>query len=233
MQTHIPARILRAEVIAREPALNDRNQREQQQYDRILTQAPPLFASHGRAAISFTNFAIALKMAPATLRKHFADLDALLAHILITHLLAIAKAIGQASSTGQNPQKSAREAYLQATRAPFGGLTEAHHLFLSEYRNLPPDLRDEVETLHRQLGDMCAGPLAEKALTLLDAPCYEAKEIESLLTALNAPAAVAPVKTKLVFRSPEALDDMTRISGVSVPLGALANTEPRKEELLF
>jgi len=26
---------------------------------------------------------------------------------------------------------------------------------------------------------------------------------------------------------------MTRISGVSVPLGALANTEPRKEELLF
>jgi AcrR family transcriptional regulator len=232
MPTEIPARILRADVIAREPSLNDRNQREQQQYERILTHAPPLFASYGRGAISFTNFAIALKMSPVTLRKHFADLDALLAHLLVTHLLAIAQAIGKAPGSGR---AAARAAYLQATRAPFGGLTEAHGLFITEYRNLPPDLRDEVETLHRQLGEICAGPLADQVLPLLDGPCYSASQIECLLAALgevpvaqHKPAQAEPAaKPQFTCRGMhEAQDDMTAISGVTIPLGALAHAPP-------
>jgi AcrR family transcriptional regulator len=235
----IPARILRADVIAREPALADMNQRERLQHERILRHAPALFARYGRQAISFRNFAVALKMAPATLRKHFADLDALFAAILTTHLMAVATAIGDGP-----PDPAARRAtYLAATRAPFGGLTEAHFLLVHERQLLPPDLREGVEALHQQLGALCApiqAPplstphLATKPLALLDCPAYEAAEIEQSLRWVTAPQCAdppkppaAPVRLAAVpsvrnpYENDEGMDTLSLISGVTVPFGGL------------
>jgi hypothetical protein len=53
-----------------------------------------MFLRCGRPTVTLANLALALRMARLTIKKHFCDLDALLFHILSTHLMDIAKAIG-------------------------------------------------------------------------------------------------------------------------------------------
>ncbi len=235
MTSEIPARILRAEAIDREPALNDLNQRERLQRERILHHAPAMFLRHGRAAISFRNLAVALKMAPTTLRKHFADLDALLAKILTDYLLTLSRTLGEVPHDLPDRRLGTRAAYLAATRGPFGGHTEEHALFLRERHTLPPDLRANIDDLHFLIGSHCAGDLAGKALALLDCPWFEAAEIETTLASYATPPAaeppsppaepIKPMPRQSFARPPDIDDefdsDLSRISGVTIPLAGI------------
>jgi AcrR family transcriptional regulator len=200
-----------------------------------MRHAPALFARYGRQAISFRNFAIALKMAPATLRNHFADLDELFVKILVNHIMDISRAIGEVP---RDPA-SRRAAYLAATRAPFGGLTQTHALLVYERQHLPPDLREFIDSLHGPFGEVCAPKpadpcLAAKTLALLDSPCFEAADIETALAPFAAaPGAETPAKPpepvklspqpvfKNRFKDEEGMDTLSVISGVKLPFGGL------------
>jgi AcrR family transcriptional regulator len=196
-----PARLLRA--FADElPGMRPRfSARELAQQDRILAAAQSLFARFGRTNITMGNFALALRMSPATIRRYFCDLDCILAELLLRHLNAIAKAIGEIPHDAPGRRTAARRAYAEATRTPFGAPTEAHLLLVRDRHVLPPDLLETVEKLRDGLGDIVGGPDAITALTLLDISHLPVAQIEAMLAPLE-PAAPAEPPARLVLMPP-------------------------------
>jgi AcrR family transcriptional regulator len=182
MQTN--PRTLRAEADAFDRQLRFPPERDRQQREHILTVAQALLARHGRHTISFTTLAAALRMAPATLRRHFIDLDALLGDILGRHLLALAAALGEIPFDHPDRARQKRAAYFTYTRGAFGGLTEAHLLYTRDRHLLPDDILTSLELTRDGLGDLLAGPNAREALLLLDTPYIPLTNIEAMLAAL-------------------------------------------------
>ena len=182
MQTN--PRTLRAEADAFDRQLRFPTERDRQQREHILTVAQALLARHGRHTISFTTLAAALRMAPATLRRHFIDLDALLGDILGRHLLALAAALGEIPFDHPDRARQKRAAYFTYTRGAFGGLTEAHLLYTRDRHLLPDDILTSLELTRDGLGDLLAGPNAREALLLLDTPYIPLANIEAMLAAL-------------------------------------------------
>jgi AcrR family transcriptional regulator len=152
---------------------------------RILNGAQRLMANHGRGAIRLTDFALAMRMAPQTIRRHFVDLDCVLAQILHRHLMAIVRALGEIPRDAPNRASAHRSAYLAATRTLFGNPTEAHLLLIRDRHLLPPDLREPLEAHRAAIGEILAGPHATTALALLDTPELDATQIEAALTAIT------------------------------------------------
>jgi AcrR family transcriptional regulator len=185
MQT--PARILRALADRRDPNPLILTERQRRREERILLLAQHLFATEGRTRISFTNMAIALRMATSTLRWHFADLEALLAAILHRHLQAVATHLAQIPQSTPGAEQLRRAAYLEYTRTGFGGLTEAHLLFVRDRHLLPDDELEPIESLRRSIGHLLAGQNGAEALLLLDAPHIDGARIELMLAALAPP----------------------------------------------
>ncbi len=185
---HTPARTLRAEC----DDLSDNRpapcHREEERRTRILNAAQHLMANHGAAAIRLTDFALALRMAPLTIRRHFVDMDSILAAILHRHLMAIASALGQIPHGTANRAAAQRAAYLAFTRTQFGNPTEAHLLLIRDRHLLPPDLREPLEDHRAAIGDILAGPHAAATLALLDMPELAASQIEAALSAIAHPA---------------------------------------------
>ena len=190
MQT--PARILRAQACDIDPALNDLTTREIAQRDYILKLGQALMARNGPHAMSFTSFAHAMKMAPTTLRKHYCDLDALLAAILRRHLKAIATALGALPRDTPDLPKARRQVFLEATSSGFAALSPAHHLFARYYHTLPADEREPIETTWFGLAELLAPGHGHRALALLDASLFSPAQVETMLAALAAPSAAAP-----------------------------------------
>ncbi len=164
---------------------------EQEREDRIVATATSLMVRFGRTGLTLGAFAAALRMSPHTIRKHFADLDSLLAHILIAHLQAVCTALGQSPYDAANAKAGRRAAYLRVTRTAFNAHTQAHILLTRERHTLPPDLAEPIEQLRLQVGEMLAGPHAETALNLLDDTSLQPAQIEAMLAAL-APAPAKP-----------------------------------------
>jgi AcrR family transcriptional regulator len=180
-----PARILRAMADIRETDREPMTEKQRQRHERILTLSQGLFAEAGRHNITFTNLAIALRMGTATLRWHFADLDALLAAIIRRHLRALSRALAQIPRTDPDWQRKRRAAYLAFTRNADGSLTEPHLLFTRETQHLPDDERLPIERLHRVMGEKLAGKLGLEAMLLLDLPSLDAIQIEAALAAIQ------------------------------------------------
>jgi AcrR family transcriptional regulator len=204
-----------------DPTLRDLTQREQAREDRILRDAQFLIARFGAAAITFTNLAIAIKIAPGTLRRHFTDFDALLGEIMRRHLRAIATAIGEIPIDAPHRARLQRAAYISATRN-LGAPTEAQLILITHRNTLAQDERESVNDLRATIGQILGGDHAEATLHLLDCPHYDAGQIERMLAALQtcqpAPAA-APAKLRAApAKTAPALSD---ISGVARPGGAL------------
>jgi len=194
MQT--PARILRADAESLERDSPDLTVREQEQYTRILTIAEGLMARHGIHTMTASSLAQALRMAPSTLRRHFADLDALLATLLHRHLRKLAGALNKIPQDSPDRPQKCRAAYLAYTRTPQGGFTEAHLLLVRDRHLLPDDLLTNIEAARCKLGNLLAQGHAEEALALLDLPSLNAPRIEAALAAITAdqqkPAPPAP-----------------------------------------
>jgi AcrR family transcriptional regulator len=182
---HINPRILRAEADKFDRQQRFPDERDRQKREHILTAAGALLARHGRHAITFGAMAAALRMAPATLRRHFIDLDALLGEILSRHLLALAAAMGQVPFSDPDRSRKKREAYFTFTHGPFGSLTEAHLLYTRDRNLLPEDVLTSLEQTREGLGDLLAGRNGRTALLLLDTPyIIPLADIESMLAAL-------------------------------------------------
>ncbi len=187
----IPARILRAGAETIAPANPFPTARERARHERILKVAKTLLAQHGRHALTFQSLAAGLSMSPATLRKHFADLDALLADIIRTHLFALSAAIGEVPANHPNRAAAMREAYYAFTRTPIGGLTDDHLLLTRDTRLLPEDERSVIEQTHTNFGFMLAPACPAEAMLLLDAPYMPLARIEFILGPLLAPPEAA------------------------------------------
>lgn len=181
---HTPARILQAHADDIDRSSRDLTTKELERRDLVLRIAEDLFARFGRHTITFTNLALAMRMAPGTLRRLFLDLDILFAEILRRHLFAIASAMGDVPHDAPDQAALRRAAYLKATRLPFGGLTKPHLLLVRDLAVLPEDLRESLESIRLSLGYNLAPGNPHGALALLDMPCFDAAQIEAMLAAL-------------------------------------------------
>jgi AcrR family transcriptional regulator len=193
----IPARILRAEACDLDPSLRDLTIAQEEQRDRIMAIAQTLMMRHGPHAISFTAFARALKIGPATLRRYFCDLDELLGVILTRHLMALSRAISEIPRDTPNLHAARRAAYVRATRAAFGALTGEHYLFTAYHHMLPPDQLEPLRDIHFSLANMLCPERPHEALALLEGPALDPAQIEAALAAIihakPQPAAPPPV----------------------------------------
>ena len=223
---HIPARILRKHAIDVVPSLRDQTEREIRREEIILKAAESLIARFGAAAVTFTNLAIAIKIAPSTMRKHFTDLDALIGEMMRRHLSAISQAIGAVPRDAPDRQRKQRAAYIEATR--FLGAPTQAHLILITYRTiLAEDERISVEEIRNVIGDTLGRENPEGTLHLLDSPCFDIDQIEAMLTAARAalPQSAAEITAQAETPEPtqatEPPDDIdlawSRISGVEFP----------------
>jgi AcrR family transcriptional regulator len=168
-----------------------RTRRQNDRYERILTIAEVMMAQFGVHGLTFRATAIALRMAPVTLCMHFVDLDALCGEILRLHLRKIANALGTVPHDAENRRQRLRQAYLQATRQPLGGLTNAHLILTRDRHFLPMDELDQIERLRTGLGEILAGPGNPDILQVLDTPWIAPDQMENAITLL-APTAAQP-----------------------------------------
>jgi len=189
MQTN--PRILRAEADKFDRQQRFPTERDRQQREHILTAAQSLLARHGSHAISFGAMAAALRMAPATLRRHFIDLDALLGEIIGRHLMDISRRLGEIPFNDPDRCRKQREIYFTFCRGTFGGLTEAHRLYTRDRHVLPQDILSHLENTRDGIGELLAGPNAQAALVLLDTPYIPLANIEVMLAALPQEAETA------------------------------------------
>jgi len=191
-----PPRILRAEARNLDPTHPTPATTHPARHARILKIALSLFANHGFTKITFTAMAIALEIDPKTLRKHFADLPALLGEILRNHLTALSTAIGEIPFNAPDRQAQQRAIYHAFTHTPLGGLTEAHLLLTRDAHLLPDDERIPIQQTHQNFGEILAPFAPNEALALLDSPYLTAPRIETMLAPLQPPKIAPTAKTE-------------------------------------
>jgi AcrR family transcriptional regulator len=198
MQT--PNRLLRADAEDLERNPPELTQREQEQYDRILTLSEGIMARRGIYAMTFSGLAHALHMGTATMRRHFSDLDILLATLISRHLRKLAGAINKIPHDAPNRPQKMRAAYLAHTRTDLGAPTDAHLLLVRDRHLLPEDLLTHIERARRDLGDTLAHGFAEEIFALLDLLTLDAPRIEATLATI---IATAPAQPKPVSPAPK------------------------------
>jgi len=190
MQTQ--PRILRTHLDnrTRRPPLTEK-QRERE--ERIIAATLTLMASFAGDTLTISKLALALRMSAATIRRHFIDIESILAEILLRHLVEISRAIGKIPREHPAWHAAARAAYIEATRTGWGALSEPHQLLVRARHTLPDDLAKPIEDMRQLIGEALAGENAETALTLLDAPHLQPAQIEAMLAA-SAPKPAAQAK---------------------------------------
>ena len=177
-----PTRILRKIAEDLDPTMHDRTEREERQFERIMKVAPTLLTFWNTDRISFTALAIAMKMAPGTLRRHFVDMPALLGYLIREHLRAISGALAKVPRNAPDRPRQRRAAYLAFTRKPLGAHTEIHLLMLNNLPNLPDDVRDPLIALQDQIASLLAPPdQAGFVLSMLDNPFMTPRRLEAII----------------------------------------------------
>jgi AcrR family transcriptional regulator len=187
-----PDRLLRADAEDLERDPPELTPREQEQYTRILTLSEGIMARRGIHTMTLTGLAHALSMGAATLRRHFSDLDALLATLLCRHLRKLACAINKIPHDAADRPQKMRAAYLAYTRNELGTCTDAHLLLVRDRHLLPEDLLTNIEATRRDLGQILAHGHAEAVFALLDTPSLDAPCIEAALAGIAAAVAQRP-----------------------------------------
>ena len=186
-------RTLRAIVEASPFKAPPRSPRRQARYDRILGAAGVLFETVGRENITMASLALALDIAPTTLRRDILDIDHLFAEILRPHLQNLTQALAEIPNHDPQATQLRRAAYITHTRTPEGTHTLPHRLLLHQSHHLPPDLHDEIMQQYCAItGQLADGNRMVETLTLLEDLSLTAEEIEARLT--PKPARAAPTK---------------------------------------
>jgi AcrR family transcriptional regulator len=178
--------------------------RECRRHDTIIECGRAVMAEKGFANITLAAFAIGMRIAVATLRRHFCDLDALLAHIVRLHLQALSAAIGNIDPEAPDPARARRTAYLAATRRPDGGFTDDHLLLVRDSPSLPADELESIESTRQNLARLLAGPncdCPERILCMLDNPAIEVADMEELIAKYARPLTPEQQKAERAFRA--------------------------------
>jgi AcrR family transcriptional regulator len=182
------------------------NAREQDRQEQIVTAGRALLAEFGARSFTMAAFALALRMSPASIRRHFIDLDSLLVHILHRHLLTLSTTMGTLPPGANDKQAARRSAYLAHTRTALGGLTEAHLLLVRDRHLLPPDDLDRIEDIRANLAPLLSGEHANAVLSWLDTPTMGLADIDAILAARTERAAPArqpsPAPSRPIFKLP-------------------------------
>ena len=158
-----------------------------ERHQDFLDAAVVAFASYGRPAITFKSLATALFVSQALLRRHFVDLDCLLAEIIDRHLRTLIKLVSDIPPNDPDCFALRRAAYFRHTRGDLGGLAHAHAIMVRDRHTLPLDMLDAIEATRLVLGDILAGPDGDEALALLYSPRADLVRIETALSALRRP----------------------------------------------
>jgi AcrR family transcriptional regulator len=172
-------------ILNTRPVLSEKQRAREQ---AILATAQRLMVADRTGALTIAKLAIALRMAPDTIRWHFVDIESVLAEIILRHLTEIEGAISKIPQDHPNRQAAARAAYAETTRTAWGALTEPHLLLIRKRHTLPEDLAKPVEDLRKRIGQMLAGERGAAVLSLLDSPALALAKIEDMLAALEAHA---------------------------------------------
>ncbi len=182
------------------------NMREQDRQEQIVTAGRTLLAEFGARSFTLPAFALALRMSPASIRRHFIDLDSLLIHILNRHLLTLSTVMGTLPRGANDKHAARRSAYLAHTRTPLGGLTEAHLLLVRDRHLLPQADLDLIEDVRANLATLLNGEHAQAVIDLLDMPTMGLADIDAILAARTAHAAPAgqpsPAPSRPIFKLP-------------------------------
>jgi AcrR family transcriptional regulator len=171
--------------------------RECRRHDTILECGRAVIAEKGFANITFAAFAVAMRIAVATLRRHFCDLDALLAHVVRRHLQALATAIGNIDAEAPDPARARRAAYLAAT------FTDDHLLLVRDSPSLPADELVSIDTARQNLAKLLAGPncdCPERILCMLDNPAIDPADMEELIAKYARPPTLEQQKSERAIR---------------------------------
>jgi AcrR family transcriptional regulator len=233
-----PTRILRKIAEDLDPTMRDRTEREERQLERIMKVAPTLLTFWNTDRITFTALATAMKMAPATLRRHFVDIPALLGYLIRRHLRAISTALAQTPRDAPDRPRLRRAAYLEFTRKPLGAHTEIHLLMLNNLANLPDDVRAPLIALQHQIASTLAPPgQADFVLSMIENPFITPRRLEAIIATpeyawhepAEAPAPQPEPDLALALAEPApfdayvpaATDDLSKISGVKIPGGEI------------
>ena len=188
--------------------------REQDRQEQIVTAGRTLLAEFGANSFTLPAFALALRMSPASIRRHFIDLDSLLVHILNRHLLTLSTVMGTLPRGANDKHAARRAAYLAHTRTPLGGLTEAHLLLVRDRHLLPQVDRDRIETIRANLATLLARDHADSVIEWLDTPTMDLADIDAILAARAAAHAApapqpAPATTRPRFKLPPQVTSQT------------------------
>jgi AcrR family transcriptional regulator len=218
----VPARLLRVRTDDLPQPRRFLNDRERERRALILAAGREVMAVHGRHAITLSQLAIALRMAPASFRRHFTDIDDLLGTILRDHLMEVARALGRVPQDAPDRRAAQRAAYLHATRTAFNAPTEAHLLLIRDRHALPPDEFDSVEKLRLGIGDILAGAHAVEALTLLDTPECRLPQIEAALAGIRAATLAEAHALRAAAALPDAAATATATAAAAAPPDAAA-----------
>ena len=187
----IQARTLRALIEASPFKAPPRKPAQQARYDRILGGAQLLMESVGRENITMANLALALDIAPTTLRRYIVDIDYLFAEILRPHLQNLANALAEIPNHDPDATKLRRAAYITHTRTPEGAHTPVHRLLLHQSHLLPPDLHDPIVQQYCAItGQLAEGNRMVETLTLLEDLSLTAEQVEARLTPTQKPRAL-------------------------------------------
>jgi len=185
-----PLRIHRARANIVRP--QDLTKRQLATRDRILAVAETLFGEFGFADFSFPRMAQALTIETRTLRRYFADLDELLATILLAHLQKLAATLAAIQPNTPNRGQKWREAYVAATHTMFGEVTDTHALLLKHRHSLPNDLAPVIQQMYAMLTLNLTANLGDEVMAQLDAPRPDLAAIESRLQAVAPPPPPPP-----------------------------------------
>ncbi len=184
----IPPRLTRATVQARINPNNTRTARDQQRRDQILAAALALLTAQPRHTVTIATLALGMIVSPATIRRHFLDIDSIVAEILQNHLCAIIKTIGEIPADCANLRQRRRKAYLAATRTPWGHFTDTHALLLREAQSLPEDLASAITQMRCGIGYTLAGDRGHDMLQMLDTAWANHALIEPMCAAIETTA---------------------------------------------
>ena len=184
----IPPRLIRATIQARINPNQTRTARDQQRRDQILDAALGLLTTHPRHTITIATLAMGMIVSPATIRRHFLDIDSIVAEILQNHLRAIIKTIGEIPNQCENVGQKRRQAYLAATRTPWGHVTDTHALLLREAQSLPEDLASAITQMRTSIGYTLAAERGHDMLQMLDTAWQNHALIEPMCAAIETTA---------------------------------------------
>ncbi len=181
----IPPRLIRATVQARINPNQTRTARDQQRREQILDAALALLTTHPRHTITLATLAMGMIVSPATIRRHFLDIDSIIANILQNHLRAIIKTIGEIPADCEDLPRKRRKAYLAATRNFWGNFTDTHALLLREAQCLPEDLASAISQMRVSIGYTLGGERGHDMLQMLDTAWQNHALIEPMCAAIE------------------------------------------------